>query len=498
MIQKVLVLGGGSAGFMSALALKVKIPSLEVTVVRSRDIGIIGVGEGSTTGLTRFLHQFLVVNPKKLHEQAEPIWKLGLKFLWGPRPSFNYSFGPGLDLRVEPLRKRVAYYCDENMDEAELYSALMAQDRAFPRDPSGRMAMHPNFAYHIENERFVAFLENYAAAIGVHIVEDTVDQVAHDDRGIASLIFKSGQTRVADLYVDCSGFASLLLGKTLGEPFVSFKNSLFNDRALVGGWTRDGEAIKPYTTCETMDSGWCWQIEHESRINRGYVYCSSFISDEQAEREFRAKNPKVGPTRVVRFVTGYYRSNWVKNVVAIGNASGFVEPLEATALSVIATQARLLVGALIDSDLQLRPTQAAAYSELNRRQWESIRSFIAIHFRFNTRLDTPYWRECREKCDLAGAQPFVEFYRENGPSGYWGQLQLEPFDQFGTAGYVALLTGMKVPHRAVHVPSETEKKAWAEHCRRTREAAARAYDVETALKLIRSSKWQWPEHMLGR
>lgn len=498
MIKQVLVIGGGSAGFMAALALKSKIPGLDITVIRSKDIGIIGVGEGSTTGLTRFLHQFLVVNPKKFHEQAEPVWKLGLKFLWGPRPSFNYSFGPGLDLRIEPLRKRVACYCDDNMDDAELFSAMMAQDRAFPRDNSGRMLMHPNFAYHVENEKFVAFLENFAAAVGIHIVEDTVDQVTQDESGITALLFKSGATRSADLYVDCSGFASLLLGKTLGEPFTSFKGTLFNDRAVVGGWARDGEPIKPYTTCETMDSGWCWQIEHERRINRGYVYCSSFISDEDAEREFRGKNPKVGPTRVVRFVTGCYQRNWVKNVVAIGNASGFVEPLEATALAVIATQARLLVGSLVDSDMEIRPTQAAAYSELNRRLWESIRSFISIHFKFNTRLDTPYWRQCRETCDLAGAQRFVEFYQENGPSGFWGQLQLEPFDQFGTAGYVALLTGQKVPHRAGFTPTEAERKAWTEYCRRTREAAERAYDVESALKLIRSSKWEWPPHMLGK
>src|SRR4030095_13528653 len=121
----------------------------------------------------------------------------------------------------------------------------------------------------------------------------------------------------------------------------------FNDRAVVGGWDRAaGEPIKPYTTCQTMNSGWCWQIEHERRVHRGYVYFSAFISDENAEREFRAACPRVGPTRIVKFVSGRYERNWVKNVVAIGNASGFVEPLEATALGVIAMQCRLLAGSL--------------------------------------------------------------------------------------------------------------------------------------------------------
>ncbi|MEX2214491.1 MAG: FAD-dependent oxidoreductase [Phycisphaeraceae bacterium] len=500
MIQKVIVLGGGSAGFMAAIALKAKIPALEVLVIRSKEIGIIGVGEGSTTGLTRFLHNFLAVHPKKFFDQAQPIWKLGLKFLWGPRRSFNYTFGPGLDSLVTPMSKRLAYYCDadEAMDNAEVFAAMMARDRVFLRDRRGAMHMHSSFAYHFENEKFVAYLEQYAGVVGVKMLDDTVRQVTQDDSGITGLNLASGSTQAADLYVDCSGFASVLLSKTLGEPYDSFRSTLFCDRAVIGGWDRGDEPIKPYTTCETMNSGWAWQIEHEHRINRGYVYCSSFISDEEAEREFRAANPKVGPTRVVPFLTGCYRRNWVNNVVAIGNASGFVEPLEATALSVIATQARMLVGTLIDADREIRPLHTAYFSDMNRRLWESIRSFIAIHYKFNTRLDTPFWRECREKTDMASAQAYVDFYLENGPSGYWQQLQLETFDQFGAAGYIALLVGMKVPHRASFRASEGEKKMWGQYAGDNQQVASDAFDVRQALAAVRSSKWEWPGHMMGQ
>src|SRR5205085_11255703 len=149
-----------------------------------------------------------------------------------------------------------------------------------------------------ENDFFVKYLESLALERGVEIVEDTVAEVKQDENGISGLSLKSGRTLSADLYVDCSGFVSLLLGKTLKEPYISFRPSLFCDRAVVGGWPRQGEPILPYTTCETMNSGWCWQIEHEHRINRGYVYCSSFISDEEAEKEFRAKAPKAGPSRI--------------------------------------------------------------------------------------------------------------------------------------------------------------------------------------------------------
>ena len=208
----------------------------------------------------------------------------------------------------------------------------MTHNQVFPRRPDGLPHITRDPAYHIENEHFVTFLEQYATKLGIQIMDDTVVEVKQNERGIAGLLLASGQTVAADLYVDSSGFRSVLLGKALGEPFRSFKASLFCERAVVGGWQRSEEPIKPYTTAETMNAGWCWQIEHEHRINRGYVYSPDFISDDEAEQEFRAKNPKVGSTRIVKFVSGRYERAWVKNVVAIGNAGGFVEPLESTSL----------------------------------------------------------------------------------------------------------------------------------------------------------------------
>src|SRR5262249_58189137 len=139
-----------------------------------------------------------------------------------------------------------------------------------------------------------------------------------------ALVSQPGGTEPGALYSDCPGSRPLLLSQTLREPYISFKPSLFCDRAIWGGWARGAEPIKPYTTAEAMDAGWCWRIDHEFLINRGYVYSSAFISDEDAEREFRAKNPKVQTTKPVKFVTGRHERAWVKNVVGIGNDAGFV------------------------------------------------------------------------------------------------------------------------------------------------------------------------------
>src|SRR5687768_9095003 len=185
-VQRVIVLGGGSAGFMAALALKVKLPDLVVKVIRSKDIGIIGVGEGSTVGLMYFLHQYLGIGPKKFHEVAQPTWKLGLKFIWGPRPEFYYTFGTQqLAHKFEQLSRPSGFYCEEDASY-DLYCALMQKDKAFARSPQGTPIFENTFSYHFENEKFVNFLEGYAAAQGVIIVDDTVDRVDQTDQGISS------------------------------------------------------------------------------------------------------------------------------------------------------------------------------------------------------------------------------------------------------------------------------------------------------------------------
>jgi tryptophan halogenase len=293
--------------------------------------------------------------------------------------------------------------------------------------------------------------------------------------------------------VDCSGFGSVLLGKALGEPFESYKSSLFCDRAVVGGWQRGrSEPILPYTLCETMDAGWCWQIEHEHRINRGYVYSSGFISDEAAEREFRARNPKVGPTRIVKFISGRYRRTWVKNVVAIGNSAGFVEPLEATALAVIGQEAQLLADTLADGDRHVRPTQVNMYNVHIAKAWDVIRRFLAVHYKFNKNRDTEFWRHCWENTDLAGAEPIVEYYRENGPTALYATRVLgEVEDQFSMAGYVAMLLGQRVPYRRTRLPTDQEMAIMRARRERNRHLARHGLTVEQALAMIRSPEWDW-------
>jgi tryptophan halogenase len=326
--------------------------------------------------------------------------------------------------------------------------------------------IHYDLAYHLENDRFVQFLELYAREVGVKIVDDTVIEVLQNDQGVAGLRLKSGPVQTADLYVDCSGFKSVLLGQTLNEPFVRYDKSLLCDRAVVGGWSRRAhEPIHPYTTCETMNSGWSWQIEHEDRVNRGYVFSSAFITDAEAESEFRQKNPALGDTRVVRFTSGRYERTWVKNVVAIGNASGFVEPLEATSLSVIANRAQLLTETLMHSDRNVPQIRIDLYNRHHAAVWESIRRFLAVHYRYNFRIDSPFWKACQTTVDIDSAKPIIDYYERCGPDSAWEAMLVDRLDVFGLGGYLSLLVGQQVPTQYEYKPSSREWTIWNEHRR---------------------------------
>lgn len=488
-VHKVLVLGGGSAGLLAALTLKRRLPDLDITVLHSPGIGIIGVGEGTAIGFVTHLFDYLKIDPNDFYRGAEPTWKLGIRFRWGKREQFYYSFNFEYARQWEDLPRPVGFYCDEpqRLGNVGPFSALMDNDRVFIRRPDGRPKMHKSFSFHLENKKLAGWLETTCRGEGVGFMEATVQEVKTDETGVRSLHTEDGRTVRADLYVDASGFRAELLGRALGVPFQSYREALFCDRAVVGGWERTDEPVHPYTTSETMDAGWCWQIEHEHTINRGYVYSSDFITDEQAEQEFRTANPKVvGPTRVVRFRSGRYERMWEKNVVGIGNASGFVEPLEATALQVIAIASRTLADVLADGGRRVTPTLRQSFNQFNTRNWDDIRDFLAMHYKFNDRLDNDFWRHCREATPLGKAEQLVEIYRENGPVLAAMDPAVPRSSQFGLEGYLAMLVGMGVPHAGQHKASPAELQVWNQGQQRYHHSASRGMNVVEALRDIRT------------
>jgi len=416
--RRIGVIGGGTAGYLTALALQKVHPNLEVTLIESSTVPIIGVGEATTPLMPAFLHGLLGFPAHEFFEEVKPTFKLGIKYIWGDQGDYHFDYPFGRFAVLEP------YAYDREVVDHSLYAMLLASDR-FPiaRMEDGQLVsfLRSFSAYHLDNVRFVHYLAKKAKERKIQYIDALIKHVevreAFDGaEEVAAIILDDGRRLEFDLYVDCTGFRSLLLGKALKTKFISYDRSLFADQAAVAAVPHGGR-LKPYTTAETMDSGWCWNIPQMEDDHRGYVHSSAFCKLDDAVAEMRRKNPKMGDHWSVKFRSGRHEEFWRGNVVAMGNAYAFVEPLESTALHMLITQIRLFLDAL-----PVQPGQRGIQRCLGRRvaeQWDYIKWFLALHYRFNRKLDTPFWRACRAEVDLSGHEELLAHYQERGPLSYY-------------------------------------------------------------------------------
>lgn len=479
------MLGGGTAGYLAALALKRRFPGMEVTVVESSEIPIIGVGEATTTLMPPFLHGQLGIDGEELYREVRPTFKLGIRFEWGLPGGyfFEYPFG-----EADPVH---ASLYEEGLRYQSLTSALMEQDRApLLRGPDGDvLSLLPRvkFAYHLNNAPFVAFLARLARARGIRHEDRTIQRVVQrgDGRGIERVETRGGELRF-DFYIDATGFRSLLIGEALGSPFQSYGSSLFCDRAAVAVVPQEPGRVRPYTTAETMDAGWCWRIPVDGEDHRGYVFSSSFLSDEQAVDELKAKNPGARDPWMVRFRSGRHRDFWVGNVASVGNAYGFVEPLESTALHMVITEIAHLLAVL---EAMEQPGGASHLEPAVNRaigdHWDDLRWFLSLHYRHNRRLDTPFWQAARAEVDTSGVAPLVERFKTQGP---WSAAEDRGLGQrdptFGWSGLMILLLGQKVP--TCPFEGRQTREEWEERVGKLKQLQGRALPQKEAIDLLLS------------
>ncbi len=482
------VIGGGTAGYFVALAIRRAFPDVAVTVVESKDIPIIGVGEASTTLMPPFLHTQLGLSPIDLFRKVGVTFKLGIDFQWGPAgEDFTYPFGD-----ADPID---AFAFDGHLREQSLVSQLMTQGKApILRGPDGDvLSLLPRlkFAYHLDNAPFVTFLADAARAAGIVHLEATLEAaVAREDgRGIDHLRTKDRRELRFDVYVDATGFRSLLLEGAAGSPFLSYAGSLFCDRALVATVPQANGLIRPATTAETMDAGWCWRIPVRGEDHRGYVYSSAFLDEAGAEREMRSKNHGMGTPSTVRFRSGRHRDFWIGNTVAVGNAYGFVEPLESTALHMVILElAWVLEGVRIMSN-----DDEAATSRFQTRaneavggHWDYLRWFLGTHYKFNQRLDTPFWRAARADVDVSGLSAELARFSREGPYLAEGARTLPVADPaFHYSGLMMLLLGQRAPSPPItRSRTSITEAAWRVRKDKERQVLSRALSHAEALRLL--------------
>lgn len=482
-VRHFVVVGGGTAGYFAALALKRAFAHLDVTLIESSKIPIIGVGEATTTLMPTFLHRQLGIDIGELYREVHPTWKLGIKFEWGlPNGySFNYPFGPS-----DPVD---AWAHDGHIANQSVMSMMMTADRVpIVTGDDGKpvsLLAHMPFAYHLENRSFVAFLAKQARRAGIEHIDAEIERVETtvDGDSVERLILRDGGALRGDVYIDASGFRALLIEKALASPFISFDSSLFCDAAVVGQLPQNGP-IEPYTTAETMDAGWCWRIPVEGEDHRGYVFSSAHLTLDQAQAEMRAKNPGLSDTWSLRFRSGRHREFWKGNTIAVGNAYGFVEPLESTALHMVIIElAQLIAGlrSVINGEHRNRTvvnTRIGAH-------WDYLRWFLALHYRFNRKKDTEFWRACRETADVSGLQALLDRHRGVGP---WGEgasaYRVSSDPTFGSPGLLIMLLGQQVPCPPAP-PAAAAKVDWNARVAEDDAVVRRAFRQAEALELLR-------------
>lgn len=411
--RNVCIVGGGLAGYLTAIAFR-KFFNIPVTLIEPSGIPPIGVGEATTPLLEDYLFKALELDKQEFLEMVEPTWKLGIKFFWGlPGDyTFNYPFDTKDILS--------AYIHDSDINRCSLNSMLMSGDLSFVAKikDAEEVRYHSlskslKYAYHLDNKKFIDYLKFQSKKAGVIFLdEEMVDAVIDEKGDISYLVNKEADRFQYDLYIDCSGFRSLLLEKKMKVPYVPFNDSLFNNSAVTTVVPNGGH-IKCYTYAESMNNGWCWNIPLRHEDHRGYVFSSDHCSDEQAYEELLRKNPAMSKdVKFIRFRSGRHTSFIAGNVVAIGNSYSFVEPLESTGVHMIIDQIIVLMNNFIN--LKGNPSLRKLLNDNMNEHWEYIRWFLSIHFKFNRKFDSPYWKYCRAHANVQGFEKFISLYREIG------------------------------------------------------------------------------------
>jgi tryptophan halogenase len=477
------ILGGGTAGYMTALALRTRRPELSVTLIESSKIPIIGVGEATTPRLLDFLHARSGLDIVDFYRRVLPTWKLGIQFFWGLPGDYTFNGAFQFASLLEPM------VYGGNMETYSLGCALMERDRVpvFANgDGTYTSFLHRiAFAYHLDNVRFVRYLTEEAERLGVRRLDRVIKdaELRADGENIDCLIDDGGEKHQFDLYVDASGFRSFLLEKKLGSAYISYESSLFTDSAIMADVPHDG-TIKPYTRAESMDHGWCWTIPFLESDHRGYVFSSAFCTVERAIEEMRRKNPTMSEPRSLKFRSGRHEHFWRGNVLAVGNAYAFVEPLESTGLEMLSIELDLVMDHFPKSQHDHGIKQALC--EKLGGMWDNIRGLLAIHYKFNRKFDTEFWRACRADTDLASAETRVRLFADRAPLSYSRALLRanDPIADFFSQDYIydVLLCGQQAP--ATYLQPFESPAALEERRRHYRNAAEWAIPQAEALRLL--------------
>ena len=446
-IRRIVIAGGGTAGWMVAAGLSKSLgKQYDIRLLESEEIGTVGVGEATIPTL-HFMHEILDLDEKEFIQATQATFKLGISFENWRNVNENYfhSFGKTgkthwtagfqhfwLEARKRGLASDYGDYC------LELRAAM---DNRFARLPDNGL----NYASHLDAVLYAGYLRRFSEALGVQRIEGKIVKVLTDAQSgyITGLTLASGAVLEGDLFIDCTGMRSVLLGETLGVPYEDWSQWLPCDSAVAAQTALVGDAV-PYTRSIAHPWGWQWQIPLQHRVGNGLVYSSKYLSDDEAKATLLAnvRGEVIRPPRIIKFTPGQREVVWKHNCVAIGLSSGFLEPLESTSIHLIQKgMTRLIqlfpVDGICQSDID-------EYNSQSRAAIENARDFVILHYHVTNRDDSPFWRDCREMAIPEHLRHRIQQFRDTA------RVVISADELFAENSWIQVMMGQGIQPKAHH------------------------------------------------
>jgi len=457
-IRSVLIVGGGTAGWMAAASLAKLLANMKfaVRLVESEQIGTVGVGEATIPPIIDFIRT-LEIDENDIIRQIKATFKLGIAFRDWTRPGhiFFHPFGPTgfgmgpvsfqsywLKMFLEGTAERLEEY---NMQAKAAELGRFMRPVHAPNTPLNKIT----YALHFDASLFARYLRGYAEARGVVRTEGKIEQVLlrPEDGFVDSVVLDSGEKIEADLFIDCSGFRGLLIEEALKTGYEDWTHWLPCDRALAVPSENAGPP-PPYTLATARDAGWQWRIPLQHRVGNGHVYCSGFTTDDEARRVLLANlegRPLADPLQL-RFTTGRRKKAWNKNVVALGLASGFLEPLESTSIHLVHRGIAMLVKFFPDRSFE--QADIDRYNKIFEFEFGRVRDFLVLHYT-HTERKGPFWEHCRNIPLTDGLEEKIELFRSHG------RILREDTELFPVQSWLFVMAGQNIVPRGYDALADT-------------------------------------------
>lgn len=462
-IKDIVIVGGGTAGWMTAAALSSMLNGrYNIRLVESDEIGIVGVGEATIPMIQRF-NRVVGIDEAEFMRETMGTFKLGVEFVnWGKLGErYMHGFGRmGQDLATVPFEQY--WHKMRALGKAaplEEYSITRMAAKAgkfmpartdVPNSPLGDIA----YAYHFDASLYAKYLRKLCQARGVTRIEGKIARAIQrePDGFIEAVELEGGQRIEGELFVDCSGFRGLLIEQTLETGYEDWNHWLPADRALAVP-CESVPTMTPFTRATAHKSGWQWRIPLQHRTGNGHVYCSRFISDDEATATLLSNldGRALAEPRMIKFRTGMRKQAWNRNVVAIGLAGGFLEPIESTSIHLIQSAIARLVEFF--PDRRFSETDRIEFNRQSRFEYERVRDFIILHYHLNQRTDSAYWTECAHMAIPETLRQKMDLYRSRG------KIVRVDNELFSEVGWLQVFEGQNMPIDGYHPLADTQSEA---------------------------------------